>query len=247
MSNIEVKKYWDNDTTESMYDKNLLEIETEAVLAFLDRSDSVIDIGCGEGEGTVRYFEKVRELLALDYSETRLEKLKSKNSKIDTIRMDMREVSCESTKKKFTKAITQRSLVNLESFDEQKKAIKAIHSLLEDAGRYIMLEGFNDGVTVVNKIRTEFSLPPIGVKWHNVFFNKKELLEFTRPYFELVEERDFSTYFFMTRVFNAILKHPNIPKWDDEVNMLAKKMEIAYKNRFIKGISRLELLVFKKR
>lgn len=247
MRNPKIKKYWDNIKTESMYDKNLVGIETEAILKYLGERDSVIDVGCGEGEGTVRYFNKVRELVALDFSETRLRKLHSRNSGINTILMDMRDISRESIGRRFNTAITQRALINLESFSDQKKTIQGIYSILEDDGKYIMLEGFNDGSGEINKIRVDFGLPKIDVRWYNHFFDRKKILRFISPYFELIGSRDFSLYFFVTRVLNAILKYPKIPRWDSAINDLAKEMEIKYGNQFIRGVSRLELLVFRKK
>lgn len=243
----DIKKYWDNSNIESMYDKNLMEIETQAILELLNSNDKVVDIGCGEGEGTVKYFEKVKEIVGVDYSETRLNLLKEKNPLIKTILMDMKTISLDKLGgTKFTKVITQRSLINLESFNAQKNVIKAIYNLLEDDGVYFMLEGFNEGVNMVNNLRMEFNLPSIEVKWHNCFFNENELMDFLSPYFKIEHVRDFSIYFFLTRVINAILQYPLTPRWDDELNNIAKKMEIMYKNQFIKGISRLKLLVLRK-
>lgn len=247
MRNLKIKKYWDCVKTESMYDKNLVEIETEAILGYLKRGDKVIDIGCGEGEGTIKYFKKVEALVALDFSETRIEKLRARSAGIKTILMDMRDISFSTIGRKFNTAVTQRALINLENFSDQKKTILGIHSILKDCGKYIMLEGFKDGSEEINRIRSDFNLPKIDVRWYNHFLNKKELLKFSSPYFELVDTRDFSLYFFITRVFNAILKYPEIPKWDDAVNNLARKMEIKYGNQFIRGTSRLELLVFRKK
>ena len=241
-----IKEYWDNNNVESMYDKNMLEIEIQTILEHLDESDSVIDIGCGEGEGTVHYFNKVKELIAIDFSDTRLAKLKANNDKIETMQMDMRKLTFDKIQKKFSKAITQRSLINLKNFEEQKEVIENIHSILEVGGKYIMVEGFTEGVEAINEIRTDFNLSPIEIKWHNCFFVKNDLLDFMSPYFKLEYTRDFSLFFFLTRVFNAILKKPEIPKWDDPVNNLAKTMELNYGNKFIKGVSRLELLVFSK-
>jgi len=229
-----------------MYDKNLLDIETQAILEHLSAKDNVLDIGCGEGEGTIKYFEKVNHLIALDYSLTRLEKLKEKNNRIKTIHMDMKELLPEHFDIKFDRIITQRSLINLKGFQEQKTVIEKIHDILKEDGKYIMLEGFCDGSEQMNMVRRDFEIPEIKVKWHNCFFNKEELLDNISPFFTLEYSRDFSLYFFITRVFNAILRHPEIPAWNDNINNLARKMELTYKNRFIKGISRLELLVFKK-
>ncbi|MBI1820251.1 MAG: class I SAM-dependent methyltransferase [Nitrospirae bacterium] len=247
MKNKEIRKYWENPSTESMYDKNLLEIEINSILELLNENDRVVDLGCGEGEGTVKYHEKVKRLIAVDFSISRLEKLRQKNSNIKSFQMDIRDISCERFHERFTKVITQRSLINLESFEEQKEVIKRIHSLLEDEGKYIMLEGFVGGTGKTNEIRKDFNLSSIEIKWHNLFFEKDELLEYTSKYFDLELSRDFSLYFFITRVFNAIINYPEIPKWDNAVNVLAKEMENKYKNSFIKGVSRLELLVFRKK
>jgi SAM-dependent methyltransferase len=246
-TNDPIKQYWDNENTESMYDKNLLELEIDAVLEHLEPIDKIIDIGCGEGEGTVRYYEKVKEIVALDFSATRLKKLKSRNSNISTIKTDMRNICSEKLGTDYDKVITQRSLINLENFDEQKNAIKNIHSLLKNNGKYIMLEGFIDGVENINKIRTDFNLPSINIKWHNCFFQRDKLLEFINGYFELEYKRDFSIYFFMTRVFNAILKYPEIPRWDDTINNLAARIDKKYKSSFINNLSRLELWILKKK
>lgn len=239
------KDYWDKDSTESMYDKNLLDIEIKSILKQLNKDDIVIDIGCGEGEGTVEYYKKVKKIVGLDFSITRLEKLLSRNADIETIQHDL-QMPLE-LERKFTIAISQRCLINLKDFKEQSEAIKNIYSVLEDHGRLILLEGFNEGVDNLNKIREDFSIPIAQVKWHNCFFNKKELMEFIEPYFTLEYQRDFSIYSFLTRAFNAILLSPDVPKWHSKFNELARKMENRYENNFLRGLSRLELLVFKKR
>lgn len=230
-----------------MYDKNLLEIEINSILELLKENDRLLDLGCGEGEGTVRYYRNVERLIGVDFSNTRLEKLREKNSHIICFQMDMRNITFDIFNEKFTKVITQRSLINLESFEDQKDVISRIHALLEEDGRYIMLEGFVDGTEKINEMRNAFNLSSIDVLWHNRFFRKDELLEFISPYFELESSRDFSLYFLLTRVFNAILKFPDVPKWDEAANVLAREMEMKYRNSFIKGVSRLELLVFKKK
>lgn len=246
-TNDPIKQYWDNENTESMYDKNLLELEIDAILEHLEATDKIIDIGCGEGEGTVRYYEKVKEIVALDFSATRLKNLKSRNSNISAIKIDMRNISPEELGTDYDKVITQRSLINLKDFDEQKNVIKNIHLLLKNNGKYIMLEGLIDGVENINKIRTDFNLQPINIKWHNCFFQRDKLLEFINDYFELEYKRDFSIYFFMTRVFNAILKYPEIPRWDDTINNLAARIDKKYKGSFINDLSRLELWILKKK
>ncbi len=243
----DIGKYWNDPGVESMYDKNLLEVEIAAISEYLSEADEVLDIGCGEGEGTTKYFEKVNKIVGLDVSPVRLQKLKDRNVHIETLQMDMKDLSSARVKMRFTKVITQRSLINLKSFDEQKKVILAIHSLLEDRGRYLMLEGFLEGSNEINRIRTDFGLPPIDIKWHNCFFDKEKLINEAGSHFELEEMRDFSAYFFLTRVVNAVLKHPEVPRWDDPMNQLAKRIEIAYKGSFIKGVSRLQLLIFRKK
>ena len=247
MSDKKIKNYWDNLINESMYDKTLLDIETKAILEQLNKNDNAIDIGCGEGESTINYYEKVKYLLALDYSTTRLNLLRHKNNNIDALLLDMRKISDKTLNKRFDVAITQRSLINLNCFNDQKLAIRNIHSILKENGRYIMLEGFIDGTRALNSIRKDFNLPKIPVKWHNCYLHKPRLLKFMYRYFTLEHSRDFSLYFFLTRALNAISQYPKVPKWNSRLNHIAKEMELKYANQFIKGVSRLELLVFKKR
>jgi hypothetical protein len=110
-----------------------------------------------------------------------------------------------------------------------------------------MLEGFIDGTKALNAIRKDFKLPEIPIKWHNCFLHKERTLEYMDKYFTLEYSRDFSLYFFLTRALNAIFQYPRIPKWNSRLNCIAKEMELKYNNQFIKGVSRLELMVFKKR
>jgi ubiquinone/menaquinone biosynthesis C-methylase UbiE len=247
MVDTRIKEYWDDKKTESMYDKNLLDIETQAIIEQLNKNDDVIDIGCGEGEATIKYLKKVKSLLAVDYSTTRLSLLKQKSNNIDTLLLDMRKISPAILNRDYDVAITQRSLINLASFNDQKLSIRNIHSILKDNGRYIMLEGFLDGAKALNAIRKDFKLPEIPIKWHNCYLHKQRLLKYMNRYFTLEHSRDFSLYFFLTRALNAILQHPKTPEWDSRLNCIAKEMELKYNNQFIKGVSRLELMVFKKR
>ena len=69
----EVLKYWNQDDVESMYDKNLLNLEIKLIKKRITEKSKILDAGCGEGEGTLEY-SKIPgvKVHAVDFSETRL-------------------------------------------------------------------------------------------------------------------------------------------------------------------------------
>jgi len=246
-SESQIREYWEDKSVASMYDKNLINLEIGIIADQLKSDDVVLDLGCGEGEGTICYSEKVKKIIAVDYSQTRLDLLAKKNPEIESICLDMKNLSPSSFENKFDVIITQRSLINLTDFSDQIRTIKTIHSLLKDNGRYVMLEGFKRGAEAINRVREQFELSPINVKWHNLFFDQDELCENISDIFSLREERRLSTFLFLTRVVNAIHKHPDVPKWNDEFNNLAFKMETMFPDLMKEDFSRLKMLVFEKK
>ena len=50
-----ILRYWDDETVESMYDKNLLSLEINSIRKRIKPGSQVLDVGCGEGEGLLIY------------------------------------------------------------------------------------------------------------------------------------------------------------------------------------------------
>lgn len=244
---LKINEYWDNESNQSMYDKNLLELEISAIISELTKEDFVLDLGCGEGEGTTRYSEIVKDIIAMDISETRLKLLSQRSPHIKSVIMDMRNIGSYIFKCPLDVVITQRSLINLSEYSQQIDVIKQIYKILKNKGKYIMLEGFNDGDRSINNVRSVIGIEPVKQKWHNLFFNKNELVSDISNMFELKKERNFNVFFFLTRVINACLKYPEIPKWDDKMNTIALNLEKFCPDLISQDFSRLKMLVFERK
>ena len=104
-------------------------------------------------------------------------------------------------KEEFDRIITQRVLINLASWEEQKRAILNVRDALKPGGTYIMIENTNDAFRALNDMRRAVDLKPIGLHWHNLFFDYKRLMRFLKKYFDVVAVRDFGLYYFLTRVY----------------------------------------------
>src|SRR3989344_9046879 len=78
----EVLEYWDRADVESMYDKNLLNLEIRLIKDRITQNSKILDAGCGEGESTLEY-SKIPgvKIHAVDFSETRLKKAAKRLSK----------------------------------------------------------------------------------------------------------------------------------------------------------------------
>ncbi len=103
--------------------------------------------------------------------------------------------------------VSQRLLINLASFEEQKAAIRNIHACLKPGGRYLMIENTNEGFAAMNAARHRMGIPPVPQHWHNRFFSSAELREALAGRFQTLKHYDFALYYLLTRVYaNMVAK-----------------------------------------
>lgn len=243
-----ILEYWNDDHVESMYDKHLINSELDLIEKYIPTNSKVLDAGCGEGEGSLRYSSIEGTILhAADFSETRLQKaavnLSGRNN-VELKKVDF--LGNYSLDKDYDVIVCQRFLINLMEWKLQKKVILDLMSLLKPGGRLIMLEGSVSGVNELNNLRKIFNLSPIEIKWHNRFFNDDELIDFMADNsFELLKSEGLGVYFFMTRGIRPYFdKNLN---WDSEFNGISASTELNKTLGFDnKRFSRLKLWVFLK-
>jgi hypothetical protein len=75
-----------------------------------------------------------------------------------------------------------------------------------------MIENFIEGQDNFNRVRASFGLPEISIREHNCLFNRNRLLDFVSNYFEVLEEGNISsTYYLVSRViYSKICMEKNI-------------------------------------
>lgn len=199
-----VKAYWEDPSTVSIIDKNLHQIEIDTVCRYLMPTDVVADIGCGDGEATVRYAGRVARCVGIERSEYLRTKASQavRDSGLTNVAIragDVRDVSLPAAE--FDVIVTQRLLINLESWEEQMQGLLNVHRMLKPGGRYIMVENTNDAFQALNDVRSELQMAPIPQHWHNRFFDYEELMTFCRGKFQLLRHYDFGLYYMLTRVY----------------------------------------------
>jgi 2-polyprenyl-3-methyl-5-hydroxy-6-metoxy-1,4-benzoquinol methylase len=222
MSVKKIKEHWGHKAKEfiqkpngkmgnTLYDENLRSLEINSIQKYITSGSKVLDVGCGNGFSTIQFANENDIIIdGMDYSK---EMINNANTLLggypllsNRIRFFIGDIMEGGYHKKYDIVITERCLINLETWGNQQKAILNIKKMLKDKGKLIMLEGFEDNLNDLNQVRKNFNLEPIKVVWHNLFFNKKKFESFILPHFKIDQIDNFgSTYMLITRsLFHAI-------------------------------------------
>ena len=190
----------------------------------------ILDIGCGNGITSVEICKDFDvNIDAFDFSESLIEKakeLKDKNKdqlkgRINFFNLNMLDI--DKISKKYDIIITERALINLKTFEEQKKTIIKIFNLLKKSGIYLMCENSIDGLNGINKYRQQLNLSIIQPPWHNCYFEEAKLNTIQSDNIILQEKKPFtSSYYILSRIVNAHIAKLNNeePKYESDINKI---------------------------
>lgn len=235
----EVRKYWEerasrNSSAQSTTrDYYLRDIEFRTIKAQIEQYNprTVMDVGCGDAWTTARLAAQFNEVkfIGVDYSKAMLE-----NAQVNISRMGINNVHvmlCDVNKplplQEMDMAYSTRCLINLPSWELQQAAIRNIATSLKGGGLYLMIENFIESHDNFNQVRREFGLAEIPVRDHNLFFNRVKLLEFASSFFEILNEVNISsTYYLVSRIIYSKICQDNgaIPDYFDVHHELASKL-----------------------
>lgn len=242
-----ILEYWENQAKEygnsslaTSPDTFAFNMETDIIKQYIMDNENVLDIGCGNGIRAIEILKQIRcKYEGIDFSVKMIDEANNNinNCKHSSILSSIKEnriafrhgnildkhfqyVSV------FDKIISDRCLINLSSFEEQKNAINNIHSFLKPNGTYIMIENTIDGLENLNYVRASFKLDAISVRWHNCYFREEELLNFLDRLFIIDEINNFaSTYYLISRTINAIVELDHQKgNYNSKINELASKL-----------------------
>lgn len=200
----QIKDYWKDPDTRSLIDENLRKLEEGIVIHYAEPGSEIIDIGCGDGYSTFQYASHVKRCVGVESSDYLLDKARQKLSEISLTNTEIRAgdiMDLKDYKQQFDLAVTQRVLINLPSWEHQKKAIENVRAVLRPGGIYVMIENTFEGHDVMNEYRAALGLRKISRHWHNLYFHHDQLMEFLRNRFHLVGHHTFGLYYLLTRVF----------------------------------------------
>ncbi|NQT90526.1 MAG: class I SAM-dependent methyltransferase [Candidatus Omnitrophica bacterium] len=207
----------------TLKDPRLRDIEIETLIEHLPRKGRLLDAGCGNGYTTTELLRKIPKLNAVgvDYADEmirgaskRVARLKGISGRAQFMTGDMTDLGSMFDCGEFDIIVTVRSLMNLESWQAQKKAISQLARALRQGGLFLMMEGSLQARGCLNKLRSAIGLPPFLGVWHNLYLDEKKLLPFLSRYFVIEEVISYSsTYLFLTRCVLHTLRSPK-KRWN---------------------------------
>ena len=234
-----ISDYWDKkakqlkrDPAATMGDVCLRELEIEAILKHIKKSDNVLDAGCGNGYTTAIAAKKAKSILGIDFSQEMINQsnqikssLKKKLKNIDFCQMDI--LNLQFKKNSFDVAISERCLINVQSWQNQKKALLQLKKVLKPKGRLLMIEGTKQGLAGLNKARKDVGLHEIKKHWHNVLFDRKVFDKFIKQHYKVVDIQSFGSYYFISRIVHPLLVAPKQAQFKAKINQIAQKVALA--------------------
>lgn len=208
------------------------QIEIDNICKYLNDGMNVFDFGCGNGITAIEIARRFNvTLTGLDYAEGMIleaQKLSQTAQLQGSVTFHVGDhLGLGKIQDKFDAIYTERSLINLSSWDEQQHTISNLIGMLKPGGRYIMCECSANGLAEINKFRKLLSLPPIDSPWHNRYLVDEEVEAAKIPGARLacVDECS-ATYYFASRVLNAALaaQEGREPSYEDPINLLALRL-----------------------
>jgi len=178
-----------------------MDLEIQNILAFIKNGDKVLDVGCSNGYSTFKISEGRKiDMRALDYSKESIKyaQLKqAKNKKKNIVFYHGNALEIEEPDNSFDTVYTIRVIINLLSWELQKKAILEIHRVLKPGGLFLMSEAFESGMNNLNQLRVLAGLPPLTIFDFNLFLQDKKVSSFVKKYFEIVAIKKFSSLYYL--------------------------------------------------
>lgn len=222
-------------------DRYFREVEIRSVAKYL-RGERILDVGCGNGYGTIRYrMLHPANYFGLDYSNDMLEVARKAAPDVEWIHGDV--LDPHSIDLKFDTIVSARCIINLQSWAQQEHALENMLYWLKPQGRLIILENFLDGLKALNVLRLQFGLDPIEVRWHNRYLLFEEVSKWLEPQIgrRLHVEHHSNIgglYYLLSRVVYATLcKQQGIePVYGNTINEIASRMphvEMPYSANYL--------------
>jgi len=243
----QINAYWESYTTTSMNDTYVATLETEMLARYIQPEDRILDLGCGDGTGSLGYRKICANYTGFDRSIKMLKVFSQREPGLPLARCDLRFLPVAPRQAlPFSIVITQRSLINLPDAESQEIVLRQLPAYLRPGGRLLLCEAFRDGAENINALRTQFGFKPIPARWHNVHLERALTARVLSGEMELEAEEDLSVYFFLTRVVKQIINGDVPLGWDDPFNKMAFDLARSSHSPRFKGFSHISLQVWKK-
>jgi len=232
-------KFWDSRSSLGFAagsgDTNLKRLEIKAILESAGQPSVVLDAGCGNGFTLASLATSISDcrFFGFDYSQGMVNaanELIREQGLADNVNI------CKATlldpipalraniampENGFDVIYTERSIINLDTLDQQAQAVQQLWSMVAPGGRLLLCEAFLDGLREINYYRDAVGLNPITPPWHNRYLSLNELTHLLPDYKTKPNIVEFSgSYYFVSRVIHAkeALLEGREPSYDAPLN-----------------------------
>jgi SAM-dependent methyltransferase len=228
-----VKAFWDTQArdktlgdeavTHRDHQQRLLEIEI--VMRHLPAGGRLLDVGCGNGYATALFAPKLADVHGVDYSQDMIERAKREHAAVRNVRWEVQDATELAVPAgHYDAAVTLRCLINLGSWDAQRRAITNIHKALRPGGLFLMGEGTRQGRAALNAARVSCGLTAMPPVAYNLDFDEDKLWPFVRDLFEVRTVERLGIYDLVSRIIHPLTVQPAQPAYNARINEVARQV-----------------------
>ena len=225
----EIEAYWTAQAREhggapaaSWSDVWAIDLEVREIARRLADGDRVLDVGCANGFSTVRLAARRSvQLRGIDYVPAMIERARERLAKIEgelqgSVEFAVGNVlELDEAEGSFDKVVCVRVLINLRTWENQRRALGALARVLRPGGILLLSEATLQGLAKLNALRAELDLDALPVPSFNEYLDEERVIGAARPELELVELVNFaSSYFVGTRVLKPLLAKLGLARSD---------------------------------
>lgn len=245
--------HWDKraDSVKDDFEVNIMDIfqrdlEYEYICKNLQKDMTVLEVGCGNGFSTSRFRTYVKQVDAFDYSENMIERAKANFGETNN-RFILDNVLCpKNLKDTYDLVICVRVLINLANLKQQIIALRNLVPFVKPNGRFILLEGFTEGFTSLNKLHDKLGIPPIKPAKINYYSSLSDLLPELLKDFKIEDQFHLGAYDFLTRVVYPLIAGPENVKHNTVFSEKSSLLASHFNPVAFKDLSRIQGFVFRK-
>ncbi|MBV8507103.1 MAG: class I SAM-dependent methyltransferase [Alphaproteobacteria bacterium] len=199
-----------DDARVNIHDTVQRDLELEFIFSHLPRSGRILEIGCGNGYVTQQLRGRIEHVDAFDFSENMIERARSVYGECNNRFFHGSVIdSAACTPETYAAAVCTRVLINLRDLREQAIALANIACWLRPGGKLVLVEGFRDGFSALNRLRRGIDLPDIIPAAINFYSALAELEPFIDSQFDVVARFHTGMFDFLTRIIYPRLVGPD--------------------------------------
>jgi SAM-dependent methyltransferase len=196
----------------SWSDHRVIELEIDAIGSRVASAGRVLDVGCANGYSSARYAALGAQVVGVDFVPEMVEHANTRRAglppqvarRLEFAVGDIRALEFEDAS--FDAVVSTRVVINLPSWEEQRRGLGECARVLRSGGLLLLSEATEQGWRRLNALRREWGLPDIPVPSFNLYLDQERLVETLAAEFELEGVVDFaSSYYVATRLLKPLL------------------------------------------